>query len=109
MAFVRKKRVKGKEYYQLVESRRVEGKPRQKVLMHLGQHASVDEALEEWPYEIRRLRRRATTQRKAAADLPEGSRARRAARRRADRAQKRAEELKANLEELRKLRKQGVV
>lgn len=109
MAFVRKKKVKGKDYYQLVESRRVEGKPRQKVLAHLGQHASVDEALEEWPYEIRRLRRLATRQRKAATDLPEGSSARRAARRRAERAQKRTEELKANLDELRRLRKQGVV
>jgi len=38
LAFVRIKRVDGKEYYQLVESRRVDGKPRQKVLLHLGQH-----------------------------------------------------------------------
>jgi hypothetical protein len=58
LAFVRIKRVDGKEYYQLVESRRVDGKPRQKVLMHLGQHASVEEALKRWPREVGGLRRR---------------------------------------------------
>ena len=58
MAFVRIKKVDGKEYYQLVESRRVDGKPRQQVLLHLGQHASVDEALKRWPREIGRMRRR---------------------------------------------------
>ena len=58
MAFVRIKRIDGREYYQLVESRRVEGKPRQKVLMHLGQHATVEEALKKWPKEVGGLRRR---------------------------------------------------
>ena len=58
MAFVRTKQVGGKEYYQLVESRRVDGKPRQKVLMHLGTHATVDEALKRWPREVGGLRRR---------------------------------------------------
>jgi hypothetical protein len=58
LAFVRVKRVDGREYYQLVESRRVDGKPRQKVLMHLGQHASVEEALKRWPREVGGLRRR---------------------------------------------------
>ena len=57
LAFVRIKRVDGKEYYQLVESRRVDGKPRQKVLMHLGHHATVDEALKRWPREVGGLRR----------------------------------------------------
>lgn len=57
MAFVRIKRVDGKEYYQLVESRRVDGKPRQKVLLHLGQHASVEEALKRWPRKVGGLRR----------------------------------------------------
>jgi hypothetical protein len=56
LAFVRIKRVDGGEYYQLVESRRVDGEPRQKVLLHLGHHATVDEALKRWPREIERLR-----------------------------------------------------
>ena len=57
MAFVRRKRVDGGEYYQLVESRRVDGKPRQKVLVHLGHHQKVDDALKRWPREVGRLRR----------------------------------------------------
>ena len=57
MAFVRTKRIDGGEYYQLVESRRVEGKPRQKVLIHLGSYPTVDEAMKRWPREVRRLRR----------------------------------------------------
>ena len=109
MAFVRTKRVRGREYHQLVESRRVDGEPRQTVLVHLGKHDTADAALEAWPKEIRRLRRLATRQRKAAVELPEGSPARRAARRRADRADRRSGKLKANLEELRKLRDRGVV
>ena len=51
MAYVRKKRVDGGEYYQLVESRRVDGKPRQKVLVHLGHHPTVNDALKQWPRE----------------------------------------------------------
>jgi hypothetical protein len=58
LAFVRIKKVDGREYYQLVESRRVDGKPRQKVLMHLGHHPTVDEALKRWPREVGGLRRR---------------------------------------------------
>ncbi len=109
MAFVRTKRVRGREYHQLVESRRVDGEPRQTVLVHLGHHSTADAALEAWPREIRRLKREATRQRKIVSDLPEGSSARRAARRRADRADRRADKLKANLEELRRLKKEGVV
>ena len=41
-----------------VRIKRVDGKPRQKVLMHLGQHASVEEALKRWPREVGGLRRR---------------------------------------------------
>lgn len=108
MAFVRAKKVKGKEYYQLVESRRVNGKPRQKVLVHLGRHSSVDAALEEWPEGIRRLQRYASEERRRAANRLEGSRARRDTVRRADRAERRADELSANLEKLRELRKKGV-
>jgi hypothetical protein len=109
MAFVRKKKVKGWEYYQLVESHRVGGKPRQKVLVHLGHHASVDDALREWPKEIRRQRHRAATERRIAAYRPEGSRAHRHAIGRADASERRADELKENLKKLRKLRKEGVV
>ena len=57
LAFVRIKKVDGGKYYQLVESRRVDGKPRQKVLLHLGQHATVDEALKRWPRKVGGLRR----------------------------------------------------
>ena len=57
MAYVRIKRVAGGEYYQLVESRRVDGKPRQKVLIHLGKYPTADEAIKAWPREVGRLRR----------------------------------------------------
>jgi len=83
LAFVRIKRIDGREYYQVVESRRVEGKPRQKVLMHLGQYATVDDALKRWPREVGGLRRRGNDD---AADA-----------------------LKEKLDRLRMLRKNGVV
>jgi hypothetical protein len=82
LAFVRIKRVDGGEYYQLVESRRVDGKPRQKVLMHLGHHATVDEALKKWPRQIKRLQRLGN--------------------------EKAADALKEKLDRLRQLRKSGV-
>jgi hypothetical protein len=107
MAYVRTKKVKGRKYHQLVESRRVGGEPRQKVLVHLGQHPSVDAALEGWPKEIRSLRRRASRERKKAARLEGGSA--RAATERAEASEKRASELKSSLRRLRRLRKQGVV
>jgi len=58
MAFVRKKRGLHRDYYQLVESYRPEGvgTPRQRVLFHLGEHPTVDDALKKWPREIKRLR-----------------------------------------------------
>ena len=62
MGFVRIKRVDGGEYYQLVESHRVEGKPRQKVLVHLGNYPTVDEALKAWPREVGGLRRKGNDQ-----------------------------------------------
>jgi hypothetical protein len=82
LAFVRIKKVDGGEYYQLVESRRVEGKPRQKVLIHLGSHPTVDEALKRWPRKVGGLRRSGHDD---AADA-----------------------LKEKLDRLRKLRKNGV-
>lgn len=45
MAFVRYKTVKGRRYYQLVRNYREDGKHRQRVLCHLGQHESLDEAI----------------------------------------------------------------
>ena len=109
MAFVRTKRVGNYEYYQLVESVRIDGKPRQKVLIHLDGHPAVEDALKKWPREIRKLRRDAARERESAARLPETSRQRRDMLRRAISVEKRAADLEANLKKLRELRKQGVV
>ncbi len=108
MAYVRKKRVKGGVYHQLVESRRVDGEPRQKVLVHLGGHPTVDDALKKWPREIRRLRRRAREHRDK---VPKGSESVPVYRDMLERAagsEKRADDLEANLKKLREFRKQGV-
>jgi hypothetical protein len=51
MAFVRKKTVRGQEYHYLCESRWEDGKPRQKVLVYLGSHATVKAALSHWKRE----------------------------------------------------------
>ena len=53
MAYVRKKKLKGQEYYQLVEGRRENGKVKQRVLCHLGQYPTVDVALERIPFLIK--------------------------------------------------------
>jgi DNA-binding XRE family transcriptional regulator len=45
MAFVRRKKMGGKHYYQLVRNDRVAGKHRQKVLCHLGVHNSIEAAI----------------------------------------------------------------
>ncbi len=110
-AFVRKKRSRGGEYHQLVESYRAEGKPRQRVLVHLGRHATVDVALREWPKEIEHLRYLAREGRElgrfsqqtgfSAAWARENTR-------RAASAEKRADEVEENLRKLRELRKRGV-
>ena len=57
MAYVRRNRVGGLEYYQLVETQRVGDKRRQKMLVHLGRYATVDEALENLPMRIELSRR----------------------------------------------------
>jgi|SRR5215211_780648 len=45
MAYVRKKQIKGGEYYYLVEGHRNEdGKVRQRVIKYLGKHGSMEEA-----------------------------------------------------------------
>ncbi len=56
LAYVRKKKARGKTVYQLVEGRREGGKVRQKVLVHLGEHPTVERALERWPARIVKLR-----------------------------------------------------
>jgi len=110
-AFVRRTRSRGGEYYQLVESHRVEGKPRQKVLIHLGRHPTVDDALREWPKEIERLRHFARESRALGAFSRESGFPDAWARdntQRAASAEKRAGELEENLRKLRELRKHGV-
>ncbi len=113
MAFVRKKQVGRYEYYQLVENHRVEGKPRQRVLLYLGaQYPTVDTALEEWPKAIERLRRYAQREREKAGYPSEepSSRARNSApSETAEKAERRADKLAANLKRLEDLRAQGVV
>ncbi len=107
MAFVRTKKVKNEEYYQLVESRRVEGKPRQKVLVHLGKHPTVNEALKEWPREIERLRRLAREERDRVPEGRERTPADRNSLKRADSADKRADALETSLKKLRDFRKKA--
>lgn len=48
MAYVRRKQVKGRSYYQVVESYRDGGKPRQRVIAHLGPWPSIEEAIDGW-------------------------------------------------------------
>ena len=108
-AYVRKKRVGDYEYHQLVESSRVEGKPRQKVLLHLGKYSTVDAALQGWLQEIHTLRRQAQEYRQS---VPEGHAAVSVYRNviaRADSMWQRANDLEANLEKLRQLKDRGVV
>ena len=111
-AYVRKKRVGDHEYYQLVQSRRVRGQPRQKVLLHLGRHGSVEEALSGWPREIRRLRAVARKDRERLESLPEPEKSAGWAKeiaRRAHTAERRADALEGHLKELRDLKKEGSV
>ena len=57
--FVRKKGKLGGggDRYQIVRSARVDGKPRQKVVMDLGGNATADEAIKYWRGDIARLKR----------------------------------------------------
>ena len=58
MIYVRRTKSRGTgPYFQLVASRRIEGKPRTEVLVHLGEHPTPEEALSAWPGEIARLRK----------------------------------------------------
>ncbi len=56
MAFVRKKKVKGHDYYQLVESYRENGRMRQRVLAHLGHVDTLEAAIENTTEELKKTR-----------------------------------------------------
>jgi len=109
LAFVRKKRVGRYDYYQLVESRRVGGKPPQRVLLHHGRYPTVEAASEGWQREIERLRRLARKERERADRLsgksPSMTRGQ-AALAGAEEAERKAEYLTANLRKLQDLRDQ---
>jgi hypothetical protein len=112
VAFVRKKMVKGSEYYQLVEAHRVDGKPRQKVLVHLNKHTTVDDALQSWPTEISNLLRRAKRASDTYEALPEWLKGKRFYKKKRDFARvdmRKADTLRVKLRKLRDLRNRGVV
>jgi hypothetical protein len=111
MTYVRKKKVKHHVYYQLVESHRVYGQPRQKVLMHLSKHPTVDAALAGWPKEISSLRRIARQHRQRYEFLSKefgNTRSNRYIQECADSATQQADALQARLKKLRSLRRDGV-
>ena len=112
MSYVRKKKVKRYEYYQVVENHRVDGKPRQRVIMHLSKEPTVDAALENWPKEIRYLRRRAKWHGDRYENLHEESKSQRYFKKYfkdiADSAEMQADALQARLNKLRNLRNNGV-
>ena len=112
MTYVRKKKVKRYEYYQLVENHRVDGKPRQRVIMHLGKEPTVDAALENWPKEIKKRRRRAKEHGDRYEKLPEEYKNQRYFKKNfkdiAESAEMQADELQARLNKLRDLRRIGV-
>ena len=113
MAFVRRKRVGPYEYNQLVENRWMDGKPRQRVLVHLGRYTSVDAALEGWPREVQGLRRYANQQWDKADQLRKEERSFErtldALLERAQKAEKLADEIEAKLEKLHDLKDEGKV
>jgi hypothetical protein len=112
MTYVRKKKVKRYEYYQVVENHRVDGKPRQRVIMHLGKEPTVDAALENWPKEIKYLRRRAKKHGDHYENLPEELKNQRYFKKNfkdiADSAEMQADALQARLNKLRNLRNNGI-
>jgi len=54
VAFKRKKRIDGVEYYYLVEGTRVGGKVKQRVIAYLGKHKTVGAAYLHWVRESRK-------------------------------------------------------
>jgi hypothetical protein len=71
VAFVRKKRVDGKEYYQFVENYREDGKVRQRVLAHLGCAPSVEAAIDQLERYVQNYRRLAAESRERAQEARE--------------------------------------
>jgi hypothetical protein len=111
MAYVRAKKVKRYHYHQLVQSHRVDGKPRQKVLLHLSKHPTVDAALAAWPKEISDLRRIARQHSKSYEFLSKelgDTRFTRYKQECAESATQQADALQARLKKLRSLRRDGV-
>ena len=112
MAFVRRKRVGPYEYYQLVESYLVDGKPRQRVLLHLGRYSTAEAALEGWPKEVEGLRRFAHQRRDKAEQLTKDSSSQRVADvtlTRAQKAESVADDIAAKVKKLQDLREKGKV
>ena len=113
MAFVRIKRVGPYEYHQLVENRWLDGKPRQRVLLHLGRYTSVEAALEGWPKEVEGLRRFAGQRWDKADRLKKEERSFERTfetlLERARKAEKLADEIAAKLKKLHDLKAQGKV
>jgi hypothetical protein len=54
VAYVRRKKIDGAWYFYLVRGVRVDGVVRQKVLLYLGKHASVDAAYQYWQRESKK-------------------------------------------------------
>lgn len=112
MAFVRRKTVGTYEYYQLVENRWTDRKPRQRMLLHLGRYPTVDAALEGWPKEVEGLRRFARQRRDKADRLKKERSSEPTVEtilKRARKAEKLADEIAAKLKKLQGLRDQGKV
>ena len=114
MAFVRKKRVHNYEYYELVENRWTNGQPRQRVLVHLGRYPTAEAALQQRLGAIERLHRFSQKWHQRSNELSNDpssySKARaQAILETAQKAERRANAVAANLKRLRDLRDQGKV
>ena len=112
MAFVRRKRVGPYEYYQLVENRWMDGKPRQRVLLHLGRYTTVEAALEGWPKAVEGLRRFASQRRDKANQLEKERSSESTVEttlKRARKAENLADDIAAKLKRLQDLRDQGKI
>jgi hypothetical protein len=98
--------------HQLVESYLVDGKPRQRVLLHLGRYPTVDPVLVGWPKEVVGLRRYAGQRRDKAEQLTKDSSsqiAADAALKRAQKAESLADDIAGKAKKLQDLREQGKV
>lgn len=68
MAFIRQKVSRGRAAFYVVESVRVDGKPRQKVLAYLGPCDTIEGAIAHWESELAAYRQAAAKQAARAAD-----------------------------------------